>query len=389
MNKSSFESIINSYQDSFGIYLHIPFCEKKCSYCDFYSITGNKELISKYIKALKKEIKLYAKELSLKEVRTIYFGGGTPSLLTPHMLEEIMTVIKQNFQLHEGIEVTLESNPSSLNSNKLSEYNKLGINRLSIGVQSFSNDELKMLGRLHNAVNAREIISKASSIYDNFNLDFIFALPGQNLAQWRRHLQTALEYTPPHLSIYNLQIEEGTPLKERIDNGQLIPLNDEIDAEMYKLTRQILHDAGYNQYEISNFAKTGYQSQHNLLYWKLKPYIGLGPAAHSFTGEYRYNNVCNLKDYLDNLNRDQFPVNKKISLTLKELMAEKMFMGLRLLEGVSKENFYHLFNIKLKEVYGTEVNDLKNQGLLEEYENNIKLTDRGLLLGNKVFIKFL
>ena len=389
IKENKMNKILSSHEKPLGLYIHIPFCEKKCSYCDFYSIHKNNKIIEKYVQALKKEIILYAEHLQNKKINTVYFGGGTPSLLKPQMIDELLKIIRKKFKLLNKTEISLEANPSSMNQEKIYEYNKSGVNRLSLGVQSFCNKELDMLGRLHNFSQAREIIKKVRNTFSNYNIDLIFALPGQTLDQWKNNLQNALEFDPPHLSIYNLQIEKDTQLYKMVKNNNLTPVDDKLDAEMYKITRQILQQAGYNQYEISNFARDSFESRHNLLYWKFKPYLGLGPSAHGFCGDKRYYNINNVSEYITQLNKNKYPVKKIIELTERDLMAEKMFMGLRLNRGVSKKIFYKRFSVRLKDVYDKEIKDLKRHDLITEDEDKIRLTEKGLFLGNRVFMKFL
>ncbi|HKL76546.1 MAG TPA: radical SAM family heme chaperone HemW [Halanaerobiales bacterium] len=371
----------------FALYIHIPFCIEKCSYCDFYSLKYKKKILKDYLKSLKKELKIYSTKIDSK-IKTIYFGGGTPSLLSPKSIEEILNIIYENYLVIDNIEISLESNPSSLTKEKIIAYKKVGINRLSLGIQSFNNDDLNILGRLHDRKKALSMIKEVDKQFSNYNFDLIFAIPEQNFERWKANINKVKEINPPHLSLYNLQIEEGTMIKKQIDNNNLKPVTNELDAKMYKHAIDKLKDEDYIQYEISNFAKKGYFSKHNLVYWRYEPYLGLGPSAHSFTTKTRFSNYSSLEKYNNHLKKDKVPIENINSLNLQERMSEKMFLGLRLKEGINYEQFHSTFNKKLNCVFKEEINDLLEKDLLIEKDNNLKLSQKGKFLGNKVFIKF-
>lgn len=379
---------LEEIKDPFGLYIHIPFCRQKCSYCDFYSKPLVDNGLNEYIEALKKEIILYSKRINSR-IKTIFFGGGTPSLLKVEELNQILSVIKDSFKLKSNIEISLEANPESLTLEKILGYKDAGINRLSLGIQSFQNKELDLLGRLHSGREAEEMVSQVNKVFENFNFDLIFAIPGQSLKRWKKDLKKALEINPPHLSLYNLQIEEGTVLKDKVDSGQISPVADSLDAEMYKYACNLLSNSGYKQYEISNFAKKGHQSQHNLIYWRYEPYIGLGPAAHSFTEKTRFHNSASVVDYIQKLRRDKLPIKENNKLSLKEQMAENIFMGLRLNEGISYCGFSARFGKDLSAIYGTKIEGLIKKGLLQRENERISLTKKGRLFGNRVFVEFI
>lgn len=413
---------------SFGLYLHVPFCEGKCRYCDFYSENFDLAGMDQYLACLKEEIKIYSSivksnnyEASNGYLETIYIGGGTPGLLTVEQLAEILALIIQCFDYPIKDEITIEANPYSLTEEKIAGYRGLGVNRLSLGVQSFSDRDLKFLGRKHTAREAVETISSIDSCFNNYNIDLIFAIPGQSVIDWQKTLEKAINLNPNHISLYNLQIEEDTPLAVSLDAGEFEVINDTIDAEMYLLAQDMLVDSGYQHYEISNFAKPDFQSQHNRLYWELKPYLGLGPAAHSFIGKERFNNYSDINKYnkvllktiqnrkCDKNNNQEInraklineigfddsdsiaflPIENIMELTTEDLMAEKLFMGLRLLEGISLKSFYEDFGISLEEKYHDEIKNLKFLDLIEIKKQRVKLTKRGLLHGNRVFMEFL
>ncbi|HOA40814.1 MAG TPA: radical SAM family heme chaperone HemW [Halanaerobiales bacterium] len=390
MNRDMNNDINN---DTFGLYLHIPFCQGKCRYCDFYSVNFEQALLEKYLSYLKKELLSYSILLQGKgrkvELETIYFGGGTPGLLSAEELAQVLDLISQEFSLSPLAEVSLEVNPSSLTGEKLQAYRKSGINRLSIGVQSFNDRELSFLGRRHDAREAREKIELAGRYFDNYSIDLIYAIPDQELADWERTLQQAIQLSPYHVSLYSLQIEEGTPLASSLAAGEFEETDNSLDAEMYLLARQFLRASGYEHYEISNFARNGYQSRHNRLYWEFRPYLGVGPGSHSFMGGERFWNHADLSLYMEKLNQGELPVQERIQLSREEQMAEMVFMGLRLLEGVSLTEFYKMFNVSLTEYYAREIEKLQSQGLITIGNDRISLTEKGLLLGNLVFMEFL
>ena len=378
-----------NYDSPFGLYIHIPFCKSKCNYCDFYSIKYNDEKKQQYIEALSKEIELYTDRLRNKTVKTIYFGGGTPSVLSPKKVEHIINKITSNFNLIDDIEISMEANPASLNLEKIIKYKEAGINRLSLGVQSFLNKELKFLGRIHTSKEAVKTIEQVKKYFDNFSLDIIFALPGQKLEDFKYSLNKAINFKPVHLSLYNLQIEEDTPLYNRLEAGEIEPISEKLDYQMYNFAIKRLKDIGYQHYEISNFAQAGYRSQHNLLYWQYKPYLGLGPSAHGFNGKKRYYNIIDLNSYLNVLSKDKLPIKKKINLSRDDLISEMMFMGLRLIEGVSKKDFQERFNVSIHDKYGETIKKLKKDNLLKESDKKLYLTKKGINLGNISFAEFL
>ena len=378
-----------NFTTPFGIYIHVPFCIRKCSYCDFYSQVYCPAKMSEYIQALKKEIKTYAGILKYRKIKTIYFGGGTPGLLTPDAAAEILQYINKYFFFKEQLEITLEANPFSLTKEKVKGYHQCGINRLSLGVQSFNDDELKLLDRMHSVRKAMRTLEEVSQVFANINIDLIFALPGQKFASWQENLQQAVKFLPQHISTYNLEIHEETPLGKRVNSGELIEIDEEIDARMYLLAREILTKAGYKQYEISSFALPGYEARHNKIYWQFEPYLGLGPAAHSFDGYRRFNNYADTDRYIKMLVGDNLPIENLTSLNNDDLMAEMVIMGLRLIKGVSKNNFRKRFGVCLEDIYQEELDKLIKRKLLINNENNLLLSNKGLLLGNQVFMEFL
>ncbi len=391
MNRDMNNDINN---DTFGLYLHIPFCQGKCRYCDFYSVNFEREIVEEYIHFLKEELRIYSSLLNNEKkgkpvMQTVYFGGGTPGLLTARQVAGILELLSRDFTLSPSAEISLEVNPSSLTEDKIRDYRRIGINRLSIGVQSFNDRELSFLGRRHDSREALEKIELASQYFDNYSIDLIYAIPGQTLAEWEKTLKQAVQLSPYHISLYSLQIEKGTPLAAALAAGEFKKTDDALDADMYLLARQVLTANGYEHYEISNFARKGYQSRHNRIYWEFTPYLGVGAGAHSFIAPERFWNHADLFLYMEKLKAGKLPVEERIESSKEEMMAEMVFMGLRLLEGVSLTEFYDLFNVKLNEYYAREIEKLKLQGLISVGDERIRLTEKGLLLGNLVFMEFL
>jgi oxygen-independent coproporphyrinogen-3 oxidase len=369
-----------------SLYIHIPFCKKKCNYCDFVSYAGKEGLIDEYVAALCREIK--GIETRGSRLKTIYFGGGTPSLLEPSHFDQIINNLNSSFVIRNS-ELTIEANPGTADKAKLKALRGLGINRLSIGAQSFNDKHLKTLGRIHTGREAIRFYDDARSAgFENINLDLIFALPNQTLDEWKSDLNTALNLTtepPNHLSTYNLQIEEGTLLHKIINNQDTItkqyPIikfqlpNEDEELAMYEYTIETLINAGYKHYEISNFAKPGFECLHNINYWKNGNYIGIGAGAHSHVNGKRWSNPNCLAAYMKNALRVT-PDDSHFATAQRDTL----FLGLRLLEGLSTEKFLG---------FEKEVAELIEDGLLEQNNGHYRLTRRGLYLGNLVFEKFI
>lgn len=317
-----------------SLYLHIPFCEKKCVYCDFYSIETLSPM-KDFLEALHREIALCTAYGTGTTFTTIFFGGGTPSLLHPQQLESILFKLASCFSISSDAEVTLETNPGTVTEEKLRAYRSLGVNRLSIGVQSFHEAELKFLTRIHNAEQARQCVQYAwRAGFDNVSLDLIYALPGQTLAQWEATLRQAIALEPNHLSAYGLIVESGTPLARMVQAGMIAPQPDDVEATFYEFTMAFMADHGFEHYEVSNYAKPGFRSQHNSTYWHHDNYLGFGPSAHSFwketdTRARRWSNIAHLSQYCTMLRRGALPIAHQESLGEAELMAEEIFLGLR------------------------------------------------------------
>jgi len=369
-----------------AIYIHIPFCVRRCTYCNFNTYAGLESLIPDYIEAVRKEIERAPETRAL----TLYFGGGTPSLLPPTQVEALLTTVRRRFGLPPGAEVTLEANPGTVDPDRLRRFRDLGINRLSLGVQSAYDDELRLLGRLHTWTEAVETVHAAREAgFDNLNLDFIYGLPDQTLGRWRATLEAALRLEPNHLSLYALTVEEGTPLANCIARGDLPPPDDDLAAEMYELAEEILTEAGYVHYEISNWAQPSYECRHNLTYWHNEPYLGFSAGAASWWAGRRWTYVRHPAEYIARVGRGESPVDEAETIPKKLEMGETMMMGLRLTEGVSDARFRRRFGIGLGDVYGDELAEMQRLGLLTWDGKAARLTRRGRLLGNQVFQRFL
>jgi len=407
--------------DSISLYLHIPFCQHRCGYCDFNTYAGIENLIDDYVNALIAEINfLGLTSPDLLDVKTIFFGGGTPSLLTALHLSAIITSLKENFRISPEVEFSLEANPGTISKQYLKDIFQLGINRLSLGMQSAKPEELRVLERQHSffdVISAVEWARKAG--FENINLDLIFGIPNQSLESWQDSLNYALSLQPEHLALYALAIEHRTPLQHQIDKGLLVPPNPDLAASMYETAMAILTDHGFTQYEISNWAKKRpssntstmsrtYACEHNLQYWRNLPYIGFGAGAHGYISNFRTVNVyspqayikrCTTNDTIQQnrrlqLNFPQTPGTQSlIKITKDSEIAETMMMGLRLVqEGISDATFRNRFDISLEEKFNHQIDKLIKLGLLEWNQTrgkSLRLTKRGRLLGNQVFMEFI
>ena len=390
---NSKQELLNKFRKrGLSLYFHLPFCKSKCSYCDFYSLTGKFDLKEKYIQALINELELSGERFSnlYPEPSTIYFGGGTPSLFSPADFNLIIEKVKSYFSLKLGSEITIELNPADIVSKeRLIEYREAGINRFSLGVQSLNDDELRLLGRRHDGNKAREVIRYLKEMEVNFSIDVISSLPGQDNSDYLASLKELLKYKPNHFSIYNLQLEEGTELFDSVNNGKLPEISEEVDAMNYKITDEILKAVGYNHYEISSYALPGYQSAHNSSYWRFIPYLGLGPGAHSFIELNRVENLKDLDSYVRLSTKNSEPSREVIELDIQDLRSEFIFLGLRMDQGISKSEFSELFGAAIGSFYNDRINKLEDEGLIKNYDRVIKLTDQGKLFANKVFLTFI
>ncbi len=368
-----------------GIYLHIPFCKSRCSYCDFATdIYKNSESVERYTSALTKEIENFP----VKEtIDTIYFGGGTPSLLTPIQLEKILDAIHGKFSVRAASEITMEMNPATVTTETLREYKKLGVNRASFGAQTFDDAELKRLGRKHTAQDVRETIELLRSAgFENVSFDLIAGLPRQTLKDWERNLDEALKLKPEHLSLYLLEIHEATPLAEQIrSNRQPMP-DEDLSAEMYELMLEKVSEKGYEQYEISNFTLPGFSSRHNSKYWTLDAVFGFGCSAHSFDGQRkRWANERDTLKYVEAIEKNLSPLVEEIEIEAK---SEYVFLGLRLSKGIDLDEYKNKFGVDLTEEFAEDLKRLMETELIDILDNRLKLTNKGYLFSNEVFAVF-
>ena len=385
-------------QDGLSLYLHIPFCAYRCSYCDFNTYTSLGDLQAAYVDALCAEVRQVAGE-ERRPVRTLFFGGGTPSLLSPAQIGQIMAEIRARFVLAEDAEVTMEANPETVDEAYLTAVFHSGINRLSFGAQSAVTSELELLGRQHSFGRVQEIVATAHQVgFGNTSIDLIYGVPGQTIASWQQSLEAALALNTTHLSLYCLTIEPGTPMHRWLGNGQIQPPDPDFAADQYDLTRTALAEAGFDHYEISNWARPGYESEHNLAYWRNFEYLGLGAGAHGHAQGVRYHVVRQPRVYIRRLTEPspreaQYPwstaVAETIPLSPQDQMGETMMMGLRLLqEGVQEAEFAARFGQTLDEVYADELHKLTEWGLLARTHGRVHLTSKGTFLSNQVFHHF-
>lgn len=372
-----------------SLYLHIPFCTQICHYCDFNKFYIQNQPVDGYIQSLLKEMDLY--DLSQNEpLSTVFIGGGTPSALEPSQLEQLLFSMKEKIKLRADYEYTVEANPGDLSKEKLRIMKEAGVNRLSLGVQSFNEELLKKIGRAHNVKDVYETIDMAREEgFENISIDLIYSLPGQTLDDLEDTIDRALKLNLPHFSAYSLIIEPKTVFYIMLNKGKLSLPGEDAEASMYEYVMQRLEEAGYDQYEISNFAKKGYESRHNLVYWNNEEYYGLGAGAHGYLEAVRYHNHGPLKKYMNAIQDGRKPILEQITVTRKEQMEEEMFLGLRKMEGVSPELFKKRFSADINDVFGETINKMVMQGLLEFSGGRIKLTQSGKLMGNEVFQAFL
>ena len=380
-----------------GVYLHIPFCKSRCSYCDFATdVYKNSATVDRYVAALCRELCSVAlrnppadaggSDLR-RDVDTIYFGGGTPSLLSPEQVERILNTVHSKFSVEKNAEVTMEMNPATVTLESLRDYKSLGVNRASFGVQTFDDTELKRLARGHNAEDARKtfrLLREAG--FGNISFDLIAGLPRQTLADWERNLNEALALEPEHLSLYLLEIHEGTPLATQVRDGRQPVPDENLAAEMYELMLDKVTAAGYEQYEISNFAKPGFESSHNTKYWQLEPVYGYGVSAHSFDGYQRYANERDTAKYVERI--EEF-ANAEVMRERIDAASEFVFLGLRLNQGFDVTDYIGRFGINLLEKYCIELRELQEADLIGIAGTNFRLTRKGMLFSNEVFRVFI
>ncbi len=373
-----------------GLYIHIPFCIKKCAYCDFLSWSGDKDQKEEYVRDLEQEIRSYKTFAADYQVSTVYFGGGTPSILKTGQIERIMEALRQTFRIEKKAEITLEMNPGTARKEKLKVYRQLGINRLSIGIQSVKNENLKLLGRIHTYEDFLESYHMAREAgFDNISGDLISSLPGQTLEEWKEELEILIRTPLEHLSVYQLIIEEGTEFYERYgEHEELLP-DDETSREIYLWTGEYLENQGFRQYEISNYARAGKESRHNLRYWERKDYLGLGLGAASMIRNMRMSNTRDWEKYRTGC-RDPRKIREEVEFLEEPRQIEEfMFLGLRKTRGVSRKEFRRTFGKDLDLIYEKTLKKYLENGMLQESGDRIFLSEEGILLSNHIFADFL
>ena len=371
-----------------GIYIHIPFCIKKCGYCDFYSVKWDEESENIYIHSAINEIKSYYELSSKYVVDSIYMGGGTPSIINPKNLEKIISAIRSIFTVEENSEISMEANPNSLSEN-LKIYGEIGINRLSIGIQSLNDNILKRIGRIHNSIEALQAIDRAISFgFENINADVMFNIPGQTVDDINDTISKLVTKQIRHISFYSLKLEEGTPMYLLKKNKKIVMPEEDLEREMYYAGRNIMEKHGLMQYEISNFSVKGYECRHNLKYWKQEEYIGIGPSAHSFLGNVRFSNPSDLTEYITSGENGVFERNTLEEMDENDIKFEYIMLRLRLTEGLKFADFKNKFSIDFKEAYKEQIKHLTENNLIESDDDAIRLTKRGMDLSNYVFSQF-
>lgn len=371
-----------------ALYIHIPFCCQKCNYCDFTSFSGGDVDYDKYVDVLIRELEFKKEKFKLNLLDTIYIGGGTPSVLSLSSLEKLLSYIKGNFAFAPSYEFTMEGNPESIVKDKLILMHRYGVNRLSIGVQSFNDHILKFLGRSHNKAQVFEAFQKAREAgFKNISIDLIYGIPDETLESWQETLLTARKLSPEHISLYQLKIEEGTPLYQRLLRNEIEIFSDDLGEEIYLWNMEILEKENYNNYEISNYAKDGYPSRHNLQYWNYLPYAGAGFGAIGFYGNYRSEFKGNYKEYLNNkiFTEDSF---RKEYISEKEQISEYIIMNLRKSEGFLFQDFFDRFNVSFLKIYGKQVAKMQENKHLKLDEQRVWMTLKGRLISNLVLEDF-
>ncbi len=363
-----------------GIYIHIPFCASKCSYCDFYSLAGKDELMGKYLGALKRHIQESAPQMEQYYIDTVYFGGGTPSYFGAKRLVEIFTTLKNCAKVLKTAEVTVEMNPDSVTAEDLRLLKSVGFNRISLGMQSADDDILRLIGRRHNfrqVENAVKLIRGEG--FENLSLDLIYGLPSQTRNDWADTLSKALMLRPNHISSYGLKLEEGTPIC-RYEGSELLPSDDD-QADMYLYMTDVLEHYGYPQYEISNFAMPGFQSRHNLKYWKLEDYVGFGPGAHSCVGDVRYSYISDLEGYISGVNGNASIIDEYEQIRPLERAAEYLMLGMRTIRGISRTEYAAIYRSGFDKIEYL-LNEYEKKGWTQQVEDRWCFTSSGFLLSN-------
>ncbi len=382
-----------------AIYIHIPFCQRKCPYCDFNTYAGREGQHDAFVQALARDLQRTGRRLARPSVRTVFLGGGTPTVLEPHHLERIFAALHAGFDILPDAEITSEANPGTVDAGRFETLRALGVNRLSMGVQSFDDEELRFLGRIHSADEARSAFEMARRAgFENINLDFMFGLPEQSPQVWRRTLNQAIALHPEHLSLYSLTVEPGTPLAAWVARGQVSQPDPDLAADLYDMAREMLAQADFEHYEISNWARgpldddllPRFAARHNLVYWRNEPYLGFGPGAHGWFQGVRRAVVTDVGEYIRRVEAGEayWAMEERIDRTLE--MGETMILGLRLIwAGVERDRFRERFGEDVTDVWPDEIAELRSRGLIEVTPARVRLTPSAILIANEVFAEFL
>ena len=380
--------------------MHIPFCKQKCKYCDFVSFTNKEDMVKDYFDCLLMEIEEKAKDYNVEiingikqkvRVNTIYIGGGTPSFANEKYIEQVINKIKECFKVLKTAEITIEVNPGTVTEEKLKKYYEIGINRISIGLQSTNNNLLKMLGRIHNYSEFENTYNMARNVgFKNINVDLMIGLPTQTIEDVQESLNKIIEKSPEHISVYSLIVEENTKMFDLIKSGKLVLPEEDVERKMYWLVKNRLEEVGYKHYEISNFAKPKKESKHNMNCWKQESYLGIGVAAHSYFNGTRFSNITNLKQYINNYQNGASVHNIVFheNQDKEQMMKEYVLLGLRKIDGVDITEFKNKFSENLVYVFRNELNKLVKEELVEVDDNSVRLTNRGIDLANQVWMEF-
>src|SRR5215470_7092532 len=374
-----------------GIYIHIPFCATRCHYCNFATGGYESDLARRYTAAVRDEIGRadIPTKHAMRRVDTIYFGGGTPTTLTVGQISSLIEACRLRLDVESNSEITAEANPGSVSQNYLGELRKLGVNRLSFGVQSFDDGELRMIGRTHSAEEAREAVRNARAAgFANVSIDLIAGLPEQRMGTWRRNLEEAFALEPDHLSVYLLELYKDAPLLHRINRGELRAIDDELTVEMYFALKDEAERHGFEHYEISNWARPGFESRHNLKYWTGAPYRAFGVSAAGYDGRARWSNTRNIHEYLAKIESGRSPIADRVELDDDDRQSENLFLRLRLKDGVDLDEHLRRFGVDALERYHDEIERLREAGLVELGENRLKISRAGAVLANEVFAAF-
>lgn len=371
-----------------GLYIHIPFCESKCYYCDFYSITKiDKEIKSVYVDSLIKELKLYKDKIDGDTFDTIFIGGGTPSTIDAEIYSKMFEYLYNEDLVNKDAEITMEINPKNRGLEYLNKIKKNGVNRLSVGIQTFDDEILKVIGRNHNKKEAERFLESVNNVgFENLSCDLIFNLPLQKFDHIKKDIDKLERFYAKHISLYSLKVNPNTKMNEIVKKETYKLMEDEEERDTYYLARNYMKSKGYNQYEISNFAKKGYESKHNLKYWDRAEYIGIGASAHSFLENKRYSNVSNVDEYIKSINSCKLPIDYEEYINKEDALWEFLILGLRKSEGVNIEEMETKFNTSFSK-YREIIKELNDDGLLIRTKENIKLTKKGMDLSNYVFVK--